>query len=325
MPTNFAPKDPNNPYVDYGEDRMFAFLADYALPRDIGSKYEYSNLGGGLLGDALAHRSGLGYEALVKRRITGPLEMRDTAITLSPELKARLAQGHTAILEPTPNWDLTALAPAGALRSDAKDMLTFLGAELGYVKTPLKAAMDAQHVDFHPTNTPAMSVALAWHSMSWPGRDTVIWHNGGTGGYKTFIGFDPKTGVGVTVLTNASTTRGGDDIGFYILTGAPLTPPPKPRTIRHAIALDPKAFDALVGVYRFAPQVAVTFSREGEHAYVQATGQMRSEILAETRDDYFSNAADIQFTFNRAPDGSVSGVTLHENGLNLPGKREAAP
>ena len=221
LPNNFEPKDPTNPYADYTEARMYAFLASYSLPRDVGSLYQYSNLGAGLLGDALAHRAGVDYETLVKRRITGPLGLRDTAITLSPELRARLAKGHTAKLEPTPNWDLVAFAPAGALHSDAKDMLTFLAAELGYVKTPLKPAMDAEHAILHPTTSSTMHVALAWHTMEQPGRDTVIWHNGGTGGYKTFIGFDPKTGVGVTVLTNASTGRGGDDIGFHLLTGRP--------------------------------------------------------------------------------------------------------
>src|SRR5437764_8648918 len=58
-------------------------LGSYALPRDIGARYEYSNLGGGLLGHVLARRAAEDYGTLVHRRIAGPLHMDDTTIALS--------------------------------------------------------------------------------------------------------------------------------------------------------------------------------------------------------------------------------------------------
>src|SRR5215471_14205992 len=91
MPTNFAPRNLDNPYADYGVDRLYAFLSGYALPRDIGEKFEYSNLAVGLLGTALARRAGMDYETLVRTRITGPLKMDSTSITLTVEMKQRLA------------------------------------------------------------------------------------------------------------------------------------------------------------------------------------------------------------------------------------------
>ncbi len=93
MPSNFNPKDPANPYADYTAEQLFQFISSFQLTRDIGSQFEYSNLGGGLLGQALARRAGMDYEALVRTRITGPLGMSSTGITLSPEMKARLALG----------------------------------------------------------------------------------------------------------------------------------------------------------------------------------------------------------------------------------------
>src|SRR6202521_62928 len=50
LPTNFTPKDPANPYADFSVPQLYEFLSTYTLPRDIGSQYNYSNLGGGLLG-----------------------------------------------------------------------------------------------------------------------------------------------------------------------------------------------------------------------------------------------------------------------------------
>lgn len=66
-------------------------LSGYQLTRDIGSQFEYSNVGVGLLGHALSRRAGTDYETLVTSRICKPLEMESTRITLSPELTKRLA------------------------------------------------------------------------------------------------------------------------------------------------------------------------------------------------------------------------------------------
>src|SRR5262249_20674414 len=109
MPTNFTPKDAGNPYADYSVEQMYQFLSGYTLTRDIGAQYEYSNLGGGLLGHVLTRRTGTDYEALVGSRITTPLNMSNTRITLSPELRTRLATGHNERLVPVSNWDLPTL------------------------------------------------------------------------------------------------------------------------------------------------------------------------------------------------------------------------
>src|ERR1700687_3480262 len=143
LPSNLKLKDPRNPYADYSVDDLYQFLSGYTLPRDPGSEFEYSNLGGGLLGHLLVHRAGTDYESLIGNRITRPLNMPDTGITLSSSMKQRMATGHTGMLAPTANWDLPTLAGAGALRSSANDMLTFLEAFLGYRESPLAPAMKA--------------------------------------------------------------------------------------------------------------------------------------------------------------------------------------
>jgi len=318
MPSNFKPKDPANPYADYSVEQMYQFLSGYTLTRDIGSQYEYSNLGGGLLGHALARRAGVDYETLVRQRITGPLKMNDTVIALSPKLKARLAKGHDMALEPTANWDLPTLAGAGALRSDAKDILTFLGAELGYVDSPLKAAMKAQLVPRRSAGSPVMSVALGWHILSPPGKDPIVWHNGGTGGYRTFMGFDAKTGVGVTVLTNAVTAAGGDDIGFHLLAGLPLSPAP---SLHRAIAVDDKALAAVVGRYQFAQKVFLKIARDGDKLFAQLTGQPKAQIYPEAQTRFFWKIVDAQVSFEIGADGLASTATLHQNGRDIAGKR----
>jgi CubicO group peptidase (beta-lactamase class C family) len=163
MPTNLNPKDVTNPYADYSVQQMYDFLSGYQLTRDIGSQYEYSNLGVGLLGHVLSLRAGMSYEALVRSRICDPLGMANTRVSLTPEMKTRLAVGHSAALAPTANWDIPTLAAAGALRSTANDMLIFLAANLGYVKTPLAPAMADEVSVRRPAGAADMKIAYGWH------------------------------------------------------------------------------------------------------------------------------------------------------------------
>lgn len=225
LPGNLTPKDMTNPYVDYTDEQLFAFLPTYELKRDIGGGWEYSNMAVGLLGQALARRAGMPFEELVKARITGPLKMTDTSIVLSADQKARLAPGHDPALKAVANWDLPTFAGAGALRSTMSDMMTFLAAELSEPTTPLQQAMRAQRLPRRPTGLPGAEQALGWMMRkSDDGKEEVLWHNGATGGYRAFIAFNAATGKGVVVLSNTATPSGVNDIGFNLLIGAPLLP-----------------------------------------------------------------------------------------------------
>ena len=318
MPANLAPKDPANPYADYSVEQLYQFLSSYQLTRDIGAQYEYSNLGGGLLGHVLARRAGMDYEVLVRTRICDPLGMASTRITLSPEMKTRLATGHNATMDPVSNWDLPTLAGAGALRSTANDMLAFLAANLGYTKSPLAPAMAAMLKVRRPTGAPDLEIALGWHVFTSNGKE-IVWHNGGTGGYRSFIGFDPKTQVGVVVLSNAETTAGVDDIGRHLLDQqVPLLAPPKQHK---ETAVDPKLFDGYAGRYELAPSFILTVTREGDHLFVQATGQPKFEVFAEGPKDYFLKVVDAQITFETDAQGRAVALVLHQNGMDQRAKR----
>jgi CubicO group peptidase (beta-lactamase class C family) len=320
MPSNFAPKDLNNPYADYTLANLFQFLSTYELTRDIGSKFEYSNLGAGLLGQALARRAGMDYEALVRQRVTGPLKMESTGIALSPELKSRLAAGHNEARQPAANWDLPTFAGAGALRSDARDMLTFIAANLGFVESPLGPAMAAMTKVRRPGSGPQSEIALAWIAASRDGR-VIYWHNGGTGGYRSFMGFDPKSRVGVVALSNMSTRTGVDDIGLHLLDSTLPLAKLSPLVAHKEIALDPKIYDRYVGAYQFAPGIALTFTREGAHLFTQLTGQPKFEIFAEGEKEFFVKAVDAQISFETDANGRGTTAILHQNGRDQKAKR----
>jgi CubicO group peptidase (beta-lactamase class C family) len=321
MPGNFKPADQENPFADYSVERLYQFLSTYQLTRDVGATYEYSNLGAGLLGHILALRAGTDYESLVKARITGPLGMTSTTITLSAPMQARLAPGHDRMLHQTKNWDLTSLAGAGALRSSANDMLTFLAAEMGYTQSALAPAMNAMREPRRPAlGPPGLEVALAWHVFTVNGK-SIFWHNGGTGGYRTYMGFDPEARTGVVVLMNAVSLAGGDDIGRHLLdpraallpANSPALVQPKPRT---EISLSPNVFDRYVGRYEFSPTAPLFITRDGDRFMAQLGAQPAAQIFAESEKDFFYRAVDAQLTFETDANGKVVAVVLHQNGLS---------
>jgi CubicO group peptidase (beta-lactamase class C family) len=322
LPTNFHPKDPANPYADYTVAQLYEFLSSAELPRDIGSKFEYSNLGGGLLGHALARRAGTDYETLVRTRILDPLGMKSTTITLTKSMKDRLAPGHNAKLQPVANWDLPTLAGAGALRSTANDLLTFVAANIGLEKSPLANSMAAMIHPRRPTDMPNIEIGLGWLISTRDGHE-IIWHNGGTGGYRTWIGFESKTRTGVVVLSNTSTNAGADDIGLHLLDSAfPLLQPPKQR---NEVKVDAAVLEKYTGRYQLAPDFIITVTREGDQLYAQASGQPRFEIFAESPREFFLKVVDAQLTFVVDDTGRATSIVLHQNGNNTPGNQIGPP
>jgi len=208
MPDNFHPKDEQNPYADYDAKALYAWLSSHGVARPDKLEFGYSNLGVGLLGQALANRAGSSYEALVKKEVLAPLGMHDTAVKLTPALAKRFVTGHDENNKPAHAWDLDALAGAGALRSTAADMLTFLEAQLhpdrikgrSAEARTLPAAIAASH-EVRGESGPGMHIGLNWIRVDESGR---YWHNGATGGFHAFALFDPANDFGVVVLLNGS-------------------------------------------------------------------------------------------------------------------------
>jgi serine-type D-Ala-D-Ala carboxypeptidase/endopeptidase len=213
MPDNFMPADARNPYADYTVAQLYDFLSRHELRRTPGEMFEYSNLGVGLLGHVLSLRAKKPYEALVKERILNPLDMDHTAIALTPWMTQHLAKGHDQTGSVVSNWDIGVLDGAGGLRSTLNDMLTFARANL-QTTGRLQQLMQRTHAERASAGNPNAFIGMNWIIRRLDGQE-VVWHNGGTGGYRTWLGLDKKKGRAAVVLTNSS--HGADDLGFELL------------------------------------------------------------------------------------------------------------
>lgn len=318
MPDNFAPAVASDPYADYDTKRMYAYLAGHKLTRAPGDSAEYSNLGAGLLGHALALRAGAAsWAVLVNQRITGPLGMRETFVDVPAALRPRLSSGFNAELDSVAAWNMDALAGAGALRSTAADMLTYLAAHLDTTNGPLARAVALARpprADF----AGGVRVALGW-LVNGDAPRRMWWHNGGTGGFRSFAAFDPERQIGVVVLANSTVSV--DDIGSHVLN--PSIPVGLPvRAPRTAVTVSAATLDRLVGEYPLSPAFVLTVTRDGDAIFVQATGQPKLRLTTVSENHFVIPAANAELVFNTSEPGPARHVTLKQNGGTVTGPRK---
>jgi D-alanyl-D-alanine-carboxypeptidase/D-alanyl-D-alanine-endopeptidase len=265
----------------------------------------------GLLGHILALKAGTNYEALVLQRVCRPLGMTNTMITLTPELKARLATGHNEMNKPVENWDLPTFAGAGALRSTANDLLKFAAVNAGLVKSDLSAAMELEQTPRHDAGSPILKIGLGWH-VSTKYDVELVWHNGGTGGYHSFVGFNKKSKRCIVVLANSA--NGIDDIACHLLETRYELQQFEPAKTHVAIQLDSKTLDRYVGRYQLSPSAFFNVRRAGDRLQAQLTGQSYFDVFPESPTDFFYDAVDAQITFNTNAECRATNLVLHQNG-----------
>ena len=295
--------------LKYSDAQLYTFLAQYELPHQNGPKWGYSNIGYSLLGKALAARAGVGYETLLRTRLIVPLELHNTGV-MALGLKARLAVGHDASLQPTPPLStvpmLHVMAPAGAVLSTANDLLRLLRVAMGYERSPLAPAMAAMLSTRRPS--PGGEQALGW-MVEGKGDDQLVVHDGGTFGFASSMVWDPKKRAGVVVLSNHVAAVG--DVARHLL--RPSHPLAKPAaTKRIEIALDSAVLDSYAGRY-ISGADAFIITREGTFLTILLPadwGLPKLRIRPESRRDFFAAELPLRVTFQVNDDGQVSGLLI---------------
>lgn len=317
FPIGYKPPDPLDPWSTVDSAALAQGFAAGPLRFAPGEKAEYSNVGAGLLGRVLVRRAKLpDYEALVQSRFATPLKLRDFNVSLTPAQRARKAVGHSAGHTPTSDWRIPYLAGAGAINSTLDDMTRLAAACLDTTTGPLAGAIrDAQRVrrDFQGP----MKIGLHWVSLPRPDSSTIVWHNGGTGGFRTWLGCNQRTGVAAVVMTNSD--QGVDDIGLNLVDPTIPLAPPKPKPVRTAVVVDSAIVEQLVGAFRLAPEMTFTFVREGSRLFVTPTDQPRFEVFAESPTKWFLRVVDATIEFERDETGTVTGLWFQQGGAATAG------
>ncbi|MBV8904871.1 MAG: beta-lactamase family protein, partial [Acidobacteriia bacterium] len=198
IPPNYDHSHPH-PFTIYRQEQLYEFLRMHGVGKPADAGFEYSNLGMGLLGDALSVRAGGSYGDLLREEITAPMGMEDTALELSADELRRFLRGYDANHHVVDHVQFVALAGAGGLRSSVSDMLTYLEAQLHPEKFPaLRDALLLSHRLRENANG-GQRIALAWGYVP---KTQTYWHNGATLGFTSHAFFVPHADIGAVVLMN---------------------------------------------------------------------------------------------------------------------------
>ena len=305
LANNMRPADPKNPYADYSTTQLYEFLSHYQLPRAPGAQFEYSNLGVTLLGQLLANRKHTSYAKLLSARVLRQLGMAHTTVIGNSTTRARLVRGYTTGGSPQPPWDFGELGAAGSIESDLHDMLVYLRANMSAPDGKLGAAMALAQRPARPVGLDgALQIGLIWITNT---RSGITWHNGETGGYHGFIGFDRAARHGVVVLANVA-DMDVDQIALHVL--APYVAAPQPP---NAASTEPSPYS---GRYVFSPAFTITVFRIHGQLYAQGTGQQPLPLVGVSGDVFAVRGVDARITFEVDASGVATALTLHQNGLD---------
>ena len=311
--------------ADYSESDLYHFIDDHKVTGDIGTNWEYSNIGYWLLSEALASRAGRSYESLLRERIFAPLKLSNTDFILSQRMKTNLAVGHDASLQRAPSMSTipfySLMPAAGGLYSTVNDLLTFLSVAMEYDRNPLAAAVAVSVKTRRSRLNSNEEQALGWTVIGKEDEQLILM-DGGTFGYSSCVVWSPVKRTGVAVLSNYAGSV--SDIARHIL--QPDFPLERPTAKRTEIKLDSAILDGYVGRYEAPGEGIFAIVRENDALLIEAPanwGLPRLRIRPESEQDFFASELPLRITFQKDHAGRVTGMLVYPpRGQNaVPAKR----
>ncbi|KRA48729.1 serine hydrolase [Pseudoxanthomonas sp. Root630] len=311
LPSRMGAPDMADPYAKLDETALLASLGDVTLTAAPGTKFEYSNFASMVLSYAVARRAGTDMETLLKQRLFAPLGMQHAYVNAAPA-GVRAAVGHTPNARATSAWHFqTNLAGVGGVRATLDDMVRYVQGQLGTETTSISAAL--QRSQQKVSDAPPM--AMNWMLMPVGGR-TVHVHEGGTGGFSSFVSFDKDKQRGVVILSDTTWNSIGSlgSLGLHLVDASfPLGTP------RREATPDAALLDGLAGEYELAGGMKMTLRRKGDALEIQAAGQGAYAMGYDSAGDFYPRELDAVLRPQRTAAGQS--FTWMQMGGVLPAKR----
>lgn len=298
---------------EYSRADLYGFLANFALTQEIGTQWDYSNIGYWLIGEVLAARGGTDYEHLLMKHVIIPLGMRNTAFAAAPSMKANLAIGHYASSQPAnsilsfPGYSL--MAAAGGLLSTVDDLLTIPSIALGYRRSRFAAVIATCLSSRRPTATGGVEQALGLTVIE-DDKGRLIFRDGGTFGYSSALIWDPVKRVGIVVLSNH--VQSVADIARHL--ARPAFPLDTPTVARHKeVPLDLGTLGSYAGKYENADEGIFELRLDGGLLTFLAPsdwGLPALRLHAESALNFFANELPVLVTIQVGNDGQAVGIVV---------------
>jgi len=321
LASNMQPRLAADPYADYNGPLLQAFLESWQPPVPRQARWEYSNLGFGLLGYALGLRAGKPYAALLQERVLQPLGLNDLRVASPGDAPTGLLSGHDAQGQAVPRWTFDTMAGAGALVGSARSVARYAQAALGLIETPLAPAFELtlrRHAEGGSESNP---MGLGWILGRLNGRRLAN-HDGGTTGFSSSLFLDLDQRRAGLVMANAFVAV--TDLALHLL--EPSVPPrqvaaERRQMQREAIRLPASELAPLGGVYALNPRFKLTIRPRDGQLFAQATGQGEFELFALASRRFFARVAALEVAFE-GDAGEAPALVLTQGGQRMRFVRE---
>jgi D-alanyl-D-alanine-carboxypeptidase/D-alanyl-D-alanine-endopeptidase len=293
LPPNLSLAPSDQPYARYRESELHAGLVAAREQQPLGDFYAYSNFGAGTLGYLLGRVDGRGYRAALHARVLEPLQLRRTAFEPDADAAVAISDGKSV-----PAWRFDdAFAGTGALWGSIGDLASLVQAWLRPGSGGMKHAL-ARDLEVLPGDVGEFALTRVWH-VAPSGDAKIYWHNGGTAGFQSFVGFRPDQGRGLAILLSGDADPTAT--GLAALGHTPRSPSRRSHDT------------GIHGQYRLDDRFGIgVFERDGV-LLAQASGQGPLALHAVGADWYALGEVDASLHFLRDGD-DVGALELVQNG-----------
>ncbi len=306
LPGNLNPSDRKDPYADYRAEDLLADLATTRASQTLVKEYSYSNYGLGLLGYLLGRIDGDGYSSALDKHVLKPMNLDHTFVQMTGDQFDQNTITAYRNDEQMANWHFDALAGAGAIVSNTQDLGKFAMFFLGN-DWPLQQSRD---VALAPTDGQTNAI---WHLAQQEGHK-VYWHNGGTGGFRSFLGIDPQQDRAIILLTNSGVDVTPAGLAWFAAS-----------TIQDAAQALPNDASDYLGYFAINDGFVLHVFIEQDQLLVQATNQPAFALAQADKDKFAVQGVDAQLEFVRDEQGQVSEAILVQAGQRMSASRTDGP
>jgi CubicO group peptidase (beta-lactamase class C family) len=321
-----GPKGPFYLRLDYTEDELLEKTEALPIEFQPGEKWDYRNTNYLLLGIMIHKVTGKFYADYLAERIFKPLGMTSTRLISDADIIPNRSSGYELHDDKLQNQDWVSptfnSTADGTLYFNVLDLAKWDEALYG-TRLLKQSSLDRIWTVFALNDgkpNPA-NYGFGWEMNTLNGHK-VIEHGGAWQGFTCDISRYVDDSLTVVVLTNLDAGHARPTRIAHTVAGLvnPALMPPPPKEHKE-IAVDAKVFDGYVGRYQLNPDFVLTVTREGDHLFVQATGQPKFEVFAESDRDYFLKVVDAQITFVTDGTGRATELILHQGGRDQHAKR----
>jgi CubicO group peptidase (beta-lactamase class C family) len=315
-----------------------------------GERFSYSGEGFSFLQLVVEEITGKTLDVLARERIFAPLMMPRTSYVWDEVFEANRADGHT---EAQRRIRITRSAEPGAggsLVTTASDFARFVVAILnarGLKQSSIDQMLAAQvpvvskrmFGPLAPENTEDnQSIRLSW-GLGWGRFDSefgpAFFHTGHAPGWENYTVTYLDKRIGIVLLSNSSNFESiaqrlvsraiGDRLSPFVWLGFepfdPSVPPPPPEAERKTVPVDPAIYTAVIGSYELGSGQSIHLRMKDGRLVGSTDGKYWDEVMTSSGTEFFIDGKPWDFTFTRDPDGSVIGLTIFLDGMEIPARR----